>query len=64
MTEYSDYSPDAIERYLAKLDGIAKWVDKTEQHEPANHFVLLPGEHAHPFRSTGKVVDLEPIRLG
>lgn len=50
MTEY-DYSPDAIERHLAKLDGIAKWVDKTKQHEPANPFAPLPGEHAHPSDS-------------
>ncbi|KIM40802.1 hypothetical protein M413DRAFT_168270 [Hebeloma cylindrosporum] len=43
MTEY-DYSPDAVERHMAKLDGIAKWVDRTKQHEPANPFVPLPGE--------------------
>jgi len=50
MTEY-DYSPDAFERHLAKLDGIAKWVDKTKQHEPVNPFAPLPGEHAHPSDS-------------
>ena len=50
MTEY-DYSPDALERHLAKLDGIAKWVDKTKQHEPVNPFAPLPGEHAHPSDS-------------
>jgi len=50
MTEY-DFSPDAIERQLAKLDGIAKWVDKTKQHEPVNPFAPLPGEYAHPSDS-------------
>ena len=49
MTEY-DYSPDAIERHLAKQAAIANWVDRTKQHEPANPFVKLPDECArqHP----------------
>ena len=33
MTEY-DYSPDALERYLATQTRIARWVDETEQHRP------------------------------
>ncbi|KAF8150219.1 hypothetical protein B0H34DRAFT_733100 [Crassisporium funariophilum] len=45
MTEY-DYSPDAIERHLAKQQQISRWVDQTHQHPPANPFVPLPGEHA------------------
>jgi hypothetical protein len=45
MTEY-DYSPDAIERQNAKQAQIADWVDRTKQHEPANPFVPIPGEHA------------------
>ncbi|KAF9552279.1 hypothetical protein CPC08DRAFT_295279 [Agrocybe pediades] len=44
MTEY-DYSPDAIERHLSKQAAIADWVRHTEQHDPANPFVPIPGEH-------------------
>ena len=43
MTEY-DYSPDAMERHLAKQASIATWVERTKQHEPANPFVKLPDE--------------------
>ena len=44
MTEY-DYSPDAMERHLSKQAAIADWVHKTEQYDPANPFVPIPGEH-------------------
>ncbi|KDR71287.1 hypothetical protein GALMADRAFT_143983 [Galerina marginata CBS 339.88] len=44
MTEY-DYSPDAIERHLAKQAQIADWVERTKYHEPVNPFVPIPGEH-------------------
>ena len=44
MTEY-DYSPDAIERHLAKQHQIAKWVDQTAEQSPCNPFVTLPDEH-------------------
>jgi len=44
MTEY-DYSPDAIERHLAKQQQIANWVDQTDEHSPSNPFIPLPGEH-------------------
>ena len=43
MTEY-DYSPDAMERHLAKQASIATWVERTKQHEPANPFIKLPDE--------------------
>ena len=45
MTEY-DYSPDAMERYLAKQQQIGKWVDQTAEQSPCNPFVTLPSEHA------------------
>ncbi|KAH9487464.1 hypothetical protein JR316_0001540 [Psilocybe cubensis] len=45
MTEY-DYSPDAVERYLDKQAGIARWVDNNRKCEPANPFEPIPGEHA------------------
>ncbi|KDR72319.1 hypothetical protein GALMADRAFT_143166 [Galerina marginata CBS 339.88] len=44
MTEY-DYSPGARERYLVKQAQIADWVNQTQQHEPANPFMSIPGEH-------------------
>lgn len=52
MTEY-DYSPEAFEKYLATQSRIARWVDKTNQHQPRNPFtaatptvpdVPLPGD--------------------
>lgn len=45
MTEY-DYSPEAMERHLATQQRIARWVDNTLEHSPANPFIPLPGEHA------------------
>ncbi|KAF9065473.1 hypothetical protein BDP27DRAFT_1404801 [Rhodocollybia butyracea] len=41
MTEY-DYSPEAAERYQAKLHSIGRWVHETERYEPVNPFVLSP----------------------
>ncbi|KAJ3813231.1 hypothetical protein F5876DRAFT_74093 [Lentinula aff. lateritia] len=41
MTEY-DYSPEAQERYKAKLQSIGKWVHNTEKYELANPFVSSP----------------------
>jgi hypothetical protein len=41
MTEY-DYSPEAAERYKAKLRSIGKWVHETERHAPANPFMPSP----------------------
>lgn len=56
MTEY-DYSPDAIERHLAKQAAIANWVDRTKQHEPANPFVKLPDERARQYPQHQQVYD-------
>lgn len=42
MTEY-DYSPEAYDRYKAKLRSIDRWVHETERHEPANPFMPTPG---------------------
>ncbi|KIK62822.1 hypothetical protein GYMLUDRAFT_72547 [Collybiopsis luxurians FD-317 M1] len=41
MTEY-DYSPEAYERYKAKLRSIDRWVQDTEKYEPANPFMPTP----------------------
>ncbi|KAJ3770476.1 hypothetical protein EV361DRAFT_673553 [Lentinula raphanica] len=41
MTEY-DYSPEAVERYNAKLRSIGRWVQDTERHELSNPYVLSP----------------------
>ncbi|KAJ3560898.1 hypothetical protein NP233_g10536 [Leucocoprinus birnbaumii] len=41
MTEY-DYSPEAVDRYIAKQHSIARWVDNTNRYEPGNPF--LPSE--------------------
>lgn len=46
MTEY-DYSPEAMDRFLATQDRIARWVDKTKQQPPANPFTpQTPAPHA------------------
>jgi hypothetical protein len=46
MTEY-DYSPAAYERYQAKLNNVAKWVDRQSYEAPsyANPFVPTPSEN-------------------
>ncbi|KAJ3994440.1 hypothetical protein F5050DRAFT_1896547 [Lentinula boryana] len=41
MTEY-DYSPEAMDRYQAKLRSIGRWVHDTERYEPTNPFALSP----------------------
>ncbi|KAF5388951.1 hypothetical protein D9757_005046 [Collybiopsis confluens] len=41
MTEY-DYSPEAYDRYKAKLRSIDRWVHNTERYEPANPFMPTP----------------------
>lgn len=40
MTEY-DYSPDAVEKYYAKLDSVGRWVDRQAREAPGygNPFV-------------------------
>lgn len=47
MTEY-DYSPDAVERYYAKLNSVAKWVDHQTYEAPA---------YRNPFQQTPSEVD-------
>ena len=57
MTEY-DYSPDAVERYYAKLNSVAKWVDRQtyEARGYKNPFVQTPSEQdrsAQGFYASG-----------
>lgn len=37
MTEY-DYSPEAYERHIHKMQGVGKWVNNTNSQPPANPF--------------------------
>lgn len=41
MTEY-DYSPEAIQAYHAKLQGVQRWVDNTNQSHFTNPFTSVP----------------------
>ncbi|KAJ3733101.1 hypothetical protein DFJ43DRAFT_278724 [Lentinula guzmanii] len=45
MTEY-DYSPEAMDRYQAKLRSIGRWVHDTERYELTNPFALSPAPRA------------------
>ncbi|KAF9534079.1 hypothetical protein CPB83DRAFT_422709 [Crepidotus variabilis] len=51
MTEY-DFSPAAYERAAATQNRIARWVDETKRHDPANPFVPIPGEHGSVYAPT------------
>ncbi|KAK0490237.1 hypothetical protein IW261DRAFT_2682 [Armillaria novae-zelandiae] len=41
MTEY-DYSPEAVQAYHAKLQGVQRWVDTTNQSHFTNPFTSVP----------------------
>ncbi|KAK0227132.1 hypothetical protein EDD85DRAFT_159797 [Armillaria nabsnona] len=41
MTEY-DYSPEAVQAYHAKLQGVRRWVDTTNQSYLTNPFTSVP----------------------
>ncbi|KAG7441588.1 uncharacterized protein BT62DRAFT_923190 [Guyanagaster necrorhizus] len=41
MTEY-DYSPEAVQAYHAKLQGVRRWVDKTNESDLTNPFTSVP----------------------
>ncbi|KAL5521310.1 hypothetical protein ACEPAG_9233 [Sanghuangporus baumii] len=45
MTEY-DYSPDAIERYMAKQNSVARWVDRQAQEARNYGNPLVPEEYS------------------
>ncbi|KAL0950460.1 hypothetical protein HGRIS_010409 [Hohenbuehelia grisea] len=61
MTEY-DYSPDAYERYIAKQLSIARWVDNTNQHAPANPYTPpTPAQRTRPLQTTHEARP-QPIR--
>jgi hypothetical protein len=45
-----DFDPDAYERYLAKQAVVARWVDQTKQHEPANPFTIIPSDASPPIQ--------------
>ncbi|TFK81010.1 hypothetical protein K466DRAFT_558425 [Polyporus arcularius HHB13444] len=54
MTEY-DYSPDAIERYQAKMKGVGKWATEQRYHAPTYTNPFLPEDQAsssHPAART------------
>lgn len=52
MTEY-DYSPEAYERYKAKLHSIGRWVHETERFEPANPFIMSPAPTSRSLDHSG-----------
>ncbi|KAK0205807.1 hypothetical protein DFS33DRAFT_1380893 [Desarmillaria ectypa] len=41
MTEY-DYSPEAVQAYHAKLQGVRRWVDRTNESHLTNPFTSVP----------------------
>ncbi|KAI0821845.1 hypothetical protein BC628DRAFT_1392489 [Trametes gibbosa] len=53
MTEY-DYSPDAYERFQAKMAGVGNWVTQQKQHAPkySNPFVTEPASSSTPRSRT------------
>jgi hypothetical protein len=58
MTEY-DYSPEAYERYVRKQQAIARWVDNTNLHTPANPFVPLPDASSSTYRSQDRGLNVD-----
>ncbi|KLO13625.1 hypothetical protein SCHPADRAFT_903954 [Schizopora paradoxa] len=50
MTEY-DYSPEAYERYIAKQQSIARWVERQAQEAPRYANPFLPSEAGQPART-------------
>ncbi|EJD08443.1 uncharacterized protein FOMMEDRAFT_16804 [Fomitiporia mediterranea MF3/22] len=64
MTEY-DYSPDAVERYIAKQNSVARWVDSQEyqKHAYRNPFVPDPKDsaNARDGRNLSRSVSTPPV---
>ncbi|KAI0628628.1 hypothetical protein C8Q77DRAFT_1147181 [Trametes polyzona] len=53
MTEY-DYSPDAYERFQAKMAGVGSWVTEQRHHAPKYSNPFVPEQQASPSASRSR----------